>query len=508
MEIPPLQLGNGCSEAYLDLRTYLLFLQEPLPAETERSIAFWNARLHHEVGHWRRMLGTTFGHFILLQRLARDTTLWEAFEALTPEQLAAVRKHRENGELIWSVEPPYNPGLAGENFGLFGQFWGEMVLATTSLMDGMTDWVDGTARDEIMRLALADTWLHAARAQPQKYAPYPTKHKRARSWLVGRCVDETYVMPPRGGGRPQHGYNLTSRLLLECASTIDEVLLEGKEKTETWESVRKFNRRKLERTLYGVPASVARDIIGPHVSLHTILALIDWALNPPLPMLQPSLDWAWWREFYPPARFIDAAEMVAKDSRLEVFGSASDGYRAFRDGLRAAGLRYGEVEVDLQPNLAVHFPGVATGLDAFYIPLLMASSTLLAQREENPDLIVSPRTYIARQMDNPEDPEGENERFARWLTAFYPFVTVHSDELECGPGVHPEKARTFIEASLAATALETIVNETAAMGDQGLGRSIDTTQMLKSATDVAGDLTGIRLRASPTGRTSGDRLGS
>ena len=228
--------------------------------------------------------------------------------------------------------------------------------------------------------------------------------------------------------RVGYTYDLTTRHLLECASTIDEVLLEGKERTETWEAVRHFGRRKLHQPVYGWPGEIAEDIVGgPLDILQTILALIDWALNPPLPMLQPSLRWAWWRELYPPARFVDAARVVAtRYPKLGVFRSTRDGYKDFRNELRAAGLRYGDVEVDLQPDMPVHFPAAEVGIDAFYIPLLMASSTLLAEREYNPDLIISrSRTYIARSMDPDDDPDEEKARFTRWLTAFYPFVNVH-----------------------------------------------------------------------------------
>ena len=164
VELAPLRLSSGLFRRAPGPSHLSADMQEPLLAGDDRSVAFWDARLpHHEVGHWRRILGTTFGHFILLQRLARDRTLWTAFGELTPEQLSAVKRTQSAREAHLERRAALQPEVGGRVFRLDGQFWGEMMLATDGLMDGLTRWVDTSTRDEVLRLSVADTWSHGGR---------------------------------------------------------------------------------------------------------------------------------------------------------------------------------------------------------------------------------------------------------------------------------------------------------------------------------------------------------
>lgn len=326
-----------------------------------------------------------------------------------------------------------------------------MYLAADSLLNGMRGWWDDQVRDEIMRLSLADTWLHAARGQSTDYLPYPKVEFHARHWLRGPCKDER---TPRG--------QLTTRLLLKCASTIDEMLMRGEDQSATWEEIRRFGHHALMNTEYGLAAHIATDLLGPYLNIPTTLALIDWSLNPPVPMFEITDRTITWREFYPPARFIDACQTLADGYP---HAALSEGlpheYERFRAALTARGLRYGHVDVPLRGAYEITFPDASEGLVAFYGPLLQASATLLLRRNTHPDHIAMPRTYIATEFKAKDSTEAANyiAEFAKDMTPYYPFATVQADAVEPGFGMTTQDVTNFLAGALTLVALDSAVNE-------------------------------------------------
>ena len=249
MEIQAPLLGSGCSDSYLDLRSYVLFINDAPADESVAENAFWTSRYHHELGHWIRFHGSSIGHLLTLLKYARDQSALTGFVELSARQREAVIERRQSGQPVWSFEKVYDPGLAGEPFALQGQFWLDLYYAFMALLDyeSLAD-IPGTPH-EAFRLSIADTWLFLDKSA--NYARYPG-HDQARSWLRGSCLPAF-----------THRGHLSTRLLLECASTIDEILMIGQARKDDHLDTQEYGRLKLEETEYGLPARIAEDYLGP-----------------------------------------------------------------------------------------------------------------------------------------------------------------------------------------------------------------------------------------------------
>ncbi|MFF7243072.1 hypothetical protein ACFZBU_04140 [Embleya sp. NPDC008237] len=108
--------------------------------------------------------------------------------------------------------------------------------------------------------------------------------------------------PLLGGDEP-----ITTLLLFECAGLLDEHYhFRGPYPRMMDRSLSRMWEINL-RGEYGAPYRLAEKLAGRRLSHSDVLALIDFALNPPLPGLHSDLDTIDWRELYPPYRFMFAA---------------------------------------------------------------------------------------------------------------------------------------------------------------------------------------------------------
>lgn len=127
-------------------------------------------------------------------------------------------------------------------------------------------------------------------------------------------------------GISANGERLTTRLLFECAATIDQIFaIQGFSaggdlfaKPLMRAGVDLMNVLFSER--YGLPYRIFTGAVNGHPlhsgqALTTLLVLCDFALNPPLPpaVLEPrTLANLTWVSMYPPVRFVRACEMVSE----------------------------------------------------------------------------------------------------------------------------------------------------------------------------------------------------
>jgi hypothetical protein len=478
MEIQAPLLGSGCSDSYLDLQSHVLFINDAPADESVEANAFWTSRYHHELGHWRRFHGSTIGHLLTLLKYARDRSALTGFVELSTAQRETVIKRRGSGHPIWSFKRGYEPGLAGESFGLQGQFWLDLYYTYMALFDyDSLKNIPGTP-EEAFRLSIADAWLFVDKSA--NYARYPG-NDRARSWLHGSCLPAV----------TSHGH-LTTRLLLECGSTIDEILMLGKNREDHHVDVQEYGRRKLHETEYGMPARIAEDFIGPYYTLQTLQAIIDFALNPPLPFMYRSILPLGWDDFYPPLRFIKILEAVSEDygSVFVAYGNNEEHLRFRSFVLAHSDLLYGKNEFE-QPER----PGIVNftrpAASVFYNSLLDASRALLYCRSYFPSDVASPK--VGRVRTFPRQPNGL-ENALRAEIAFYPFVSQMPEGLGISPGMSNEDAVAYLNGMMVSVTLDTLVNEVGSVPSDVLPTAVPVDHFRHRAAEQVADLTGVSLQ--------------
>ena len=161
------------------------------------------------------------------------------------------------------------------------------------------------------------------------------------SWYAGNDVDAPVLDPhPVAGERLSGGGNhlsglyrgehFTTRLLFECAATIDQILgcLNYDEGISVWASriddVRRSAVATLESSSYGMPVRIFLDFyhrqntstlaVDDTDMLATVAVLCDIALNPAIPPFVPHESMKQpiqWEDVYPPVRFIWAVKLCA-----------------------------------------------------------------------------------------------------------------------------------------------------------------------------------------------------
>lgn len=476
MEILAPLLGSGCSDSYLDLRSNVLFINDAPPDKSVAENAFWTSRYHHELGHWLRFHGSSIGHLLTLLKYARDQSALTGFVELSTLQREAVIERRQSGRPVWSFEKVYDPGLAGESFALQGQFWLDLYYAFMALLDyDSLAGIPGTPH-EAFRLSIADAWLFLDKST--NYARYPG-HGQARSWLRGACLP---ALTHRG--------HLSTRLLLECASTIDEILMIGQAREDHHVDIQEYGRLKLDETEYGMPARITEDYLGPYFTLQTLQAIIDFALNPPLPFMYRSIPPLEWEDFYPPLRFLKILGVMSGCTENIIVADGSDEehlqFRAFILG--RSGLVYGENEFE-QPgqSFTVNFMRPATGV--YYSSLLDASRTLLHLRSSSPHEVASPQVARVRTFSISE-PNGLKNAL-RAEIAFHPFVAQLPEGLGIAQGMSQQDAVNYLNGMMLSATLDALVNEVGCVPSEMLPAAVPIDHFRRLASEQIAALTGV-----------------
>lgn len=223
--------------------------------------------------------------------------------------------------------------------------------------------------------ALADAWLHASSSGVA--LDYPG-NATARNSINGRPFFVSIL-----------GQRLTTRLLLECASSLDELYVMAIEPARSSApGILAMVTAALDHTDYGLAFRVAGQV-SPVLrkSLSTLLAVIDFALNPPVPGISLMVEGMSWSELYPPTRFMEAIAWCDTEHQLPDSPSRADllGFRGHLE--QKTGLRYGTVARPL--SVAADLPGALASLehsDVREVNLYIAHR-LLHLRDSDPALV-------------------------------------------------------------------------------------------------------------------------
>ncbi|WP_280303566.1 hypothetical protein [Nocardia abscessus] len=267
-------------------------------------------------------------------------------------------------------------GLYGEDLAARGRDWKFLRYAYDFLIDPSGFKHDGRKIDsaEVLNRALWLTWVQLAGSGMRGYD------------YSGRLDDVIVsgVYPPSIRDRVR----LSTRLLLECASALDELQVSNGYLNQIADS---GYFRMIKNALggeYGYPIEVAASIAGRCLNPNVIQALIDFALNPPIPGLTAGVPTVSLEELYPPLRFIGAAQALASfESELEHTHPTADGILNLYDRLTIlTGLRYGSVDVELSsavdPNDAVNIGSAVSDVVPNFV--FSFAAKLLEERRRTP----------------------------------------------------------------------------------------------------------------------------
>ncbi|MEU1928418.1 hypothetical protein ABZ516_13585 [Streptomyces sp. NPDC019826] len=268
----------------------------------------------HECSHWVRYHGTTAGACLSLMKYAQQRTLLRLRNVSDREKFKIFRgQHRP----LFSFD---TEGTGSEEFRLTRQLWLDMQIGHKILLDSKVQDDVPWDRDDAMRSALTDSFIFS----PLVHDPSSPVISPARSpeTAVDWSDSVAFVQAKR--------HRVTTKSLFECAATIDQFLA----MPWAFHSIApEYLYKSLENLIakfrepsYGIPAQVYAEIVpgfkGVTLRSHlcTLLAIIDFSLNPPLPPVVDSTELiraARWRDIYPPMRFARACHAIGEIGPLD-----------------------------------------------------------------------------------------------------------------------------------------------------------------------------------------------
>jgi len=436
LELRPPRLGSASDRAALDLRSQFLFADGAADDSGDVLTAgiAWHMTHVHECGHWIRVHGSTIGLALTMLRAARDITAFNTLQGLNSDRKRELSQRRGSGERLFSFTAKE---LSDPELRTWSTIWLDLYFTYHALFDSTA--IEALHWDNRSAISggIADSWLHLA--EFGHCLPYPG-NEAARSSVIGDVVFGS------AGGRP-----LTTRLLLECAGVVDELAQLNPDLIDRTAGLDVVLLTAINETDYGVPWRAASTIAGRVLNASTVLSLIDFALNPPLPFLDSRYPEVTWLDLYPPSRFALAARVLRSGGGLSDFPDPEEAL-AFRGWLeKASKLPYGAVDVDLSGSSSL-----AESLDApnadWIGAMLYVSQRLLPVRFEDPCLI----SHFGQAFRG-----GEATRMIEadsWNDAVFPFIQVVDGRFFSRPSVSRQQASTFLFSVAASAAIDDVVN--------------------------------------------------
>ena len=464
----PLHLSSGSDGSHLDLRSHIAFFDDALqPSAAQRSAPFWNSVHLHERAHWIRLRGSSVGLLLALLQRARIKTAEEALSLISKKQGLDLINHRKESA-IWSYKTGYEPGLAGEDFALYGQFWLDLRYAADLIFD--SDRISGFpwhGADSI-RCAIADAWNFSSGLPG--YLPFPG-NSIAEAFLQGDVTIEpfpqySWVRTFRKGveGIEQRPLGLfpsepalTTRLLWECASSLDEMAqalrLKDDIASHDPDLIRLLNL-KMSETSYGLPWQLARHMCGlAGTTALLFLIAVDIAMNPPLPFLEPLKPQSW-EDFYPPSRFLKAYQVIAEISSLhEINARNADILWARKVICEQSGMLYGKLDEACQEHGNLSSLLKADEKVGFLNAIACISHKLMDVRYSDPLSLVYPRT--SRVLTFTDTQEGIDHALC-----FTPPISAASDGMYVATGFPSGDVVTYLETCVVGNLTEQFVSDT------------------------------------------------
>ncbi|MBR7826628.1 hypothetical protein KDK95_09955 [Actinospica sp. MGRD01-02] len=362
---PALHLPDG---SRLDLRSDVYFGSDPHPSRAGLVDMFitWNARRVHEYGPWSRFYGSTLGVLLTLLRAARDQAAMEIFLSLDDDTVNDLAELRAADIPIIGADATNLLARAGMSVAVRGQNWLDLNRAYEVLLG--TQGSDAPVAG-LLAEALDLTWSANSNHAMRLYRP--------RGPLVysdGASED---------GGLP------TVLDLLECASALDESDATYSGYVSRFAAPRLGPRVPAKRGdgHFDLVEQCAEDLAGRHLAPGLLLALIDFALNPPVPGLTEGVTEVEVGELCAGSRFAAAARAARESSSgIEHFLPTGELHASFCEEIaERTGMRYG---------LVTHRLTQATSIDEAVTAARSPSSTTSAVA-----LVYADRLHRMRKQD-------------------------------------------------------------------------------------------------------------
>jgi hypothetical protein len=304
----------------------------------------WNLTHRHEMSHWVRYHGSTVGVLMTLLRVTRDSLANHALHCLDQTDLATFEQSRSAGRRLFSGEQDEIVRSFGQELIKLSTQWLSLYRVYQILFGEIPlDWsmLDPAAEAHWISLALDLTWFQrdGMGALPRARAGPASVHS---------------LKPLLGGEEP-----VTTRLLFECAAVLDEMCMFGTPYPQMIpQSLNKMSRVSFDGE-YGTPYRLAQIFSGRKLSAVEVLALIDFALNPPVPGLSRGIASIDWRELYPPYRFVFAAYVMGRSAvsmgweHARNSPSPEELQEFFAEVTRRTDLRVGSIDSTLSADLSM-----------------------------------------------------------------------------------------------------------------------------------------------------------
>jgi len=303
--------------------------------------------LIHEGVHWRQFQATTFGAFFNWILLSRELNTFDHFKSAPQAEMLEAFERRRDGVPILQLsrttslpKPALVLGNSRDRIALARMIWYDHTFTYRFFLNSGEISQNPDSAQQIFAAAIADAASTLTKVHPAwKDYGYEDVQRYYSLERVGRVA-----------GR--NGIDLTTRDLLEAAALANEVLLKswteeirfhltdeaaaklsfgkdpgtvpGIHATSVWKPRDGLDRyiflEESNRGLassYGHALQVLFSLAGLQATRHeswlTALAVIDFALNGPLPpAVLPNRRQPDWWELYPPARFLKASSAVRK----------------------------------------------------------------------------------------------------------------------------------------------------------------------------------------------------
>ena len=329
----------------------------------------------------------------------------------------------------------------GGELGILGQAWLDLNYTYSAIFDSDLSESLPWSQTEAITEALADVWLY--QAQRGVLEAYPG-NDLARTAISGRIAYVKFAND-----------TLSTRLLFECASSIDELLIVAQASVYSAypdSGIGEMVLTALKKTEYGLPYQWANFLAGRLLSPSTILALIDFALNPPILGLG-STETIDWTEMYPPTRFAVAAGAIGKAAVSP--RPTKEEMQAFRKRIEInTDLRYAKDSI-LSPhsNIAEALDGLKGKGTSITTALTYVASRVMPLRFSDPSLISHfGQAFIGsgatRMLET-----------GSWNDALLPFIEVHNGKKWFyREGIDPLQASVYMYRTAADSLLDEVIS--------------------------------------------------
>ncbi|XVV12449.1 hypothetical protein ACQP2X_47960 [Actinoplanes sp. CA-131856] len=289
-------LGGCKGLGKLDLNTQLL----RVPTEwndLDPDVEAYHLLFAHESSHWVRYHSSTIGISLSLMKYASERLIRDFVFALDEKERRALMRAKKEKSNFFGFQASFPS--ASEELSKTRQFWLDLRYAYKALLD--SEGIEDQEWDTVPAIASAFTdvnfWARQIFAETRGIDHIQLDGSRGIPLIT---VDDDRI---------------TTRLLFECAATIDQYTswLGGIPATPKDD----YGRRLLseaERALggsYGAPLRAYEGITGVgrdrlSESAFNVSLLIDLALNPKIPPFMDAGDVGplHWEQIYPPFRYV------------------------------------------------------------------------------------------------------------------------------------------------------------------------------------------------------------